>query len=53
VAEIVLADKITAGSTLLRSVGGLIDRLKISDEFEGMSTDELRDLITSVRLTLE
>jgi hypothetical protein len=42
VTDVILADKISAGSTLLRSVGGLLDRLKVSDEFEDMSLEELR-----------
>jgi len=40
VSEIVLVDKIAAANTLLRSVGGLIDKVEVS-EFENMTQDQL------------
>ncbi|SRR5258705_2046575 len=39
VSEIVLADKIAAASTLLRSVGGLVDKVEVSD-LDGMSDEQ-------------
>src|SRR5262249_17297637 len=40
VAEIVLSDKVAAVNTLLRSVGGLIDKVEVS-EYEKMTSDEV------------
>src|SRR5215470_561057 len=40
VSEIVLVDKIAAANTLLRSVGGLIDKVEVS-EVENMTQDQL------------
>lgn len=46
ITEIDLYGKIEAGSVLLRSVGGLVDRLKVSDDdIAGMTQEEIRSYI--------
>lgn len=53
VTEVNLYNKIEAGSTLLRSVGGLVDRLQVSDDVSAMSNDDLAArLVNDLQLLL-